>query len=105
MEESLNVNRLLNQWIKKVILTFFLCAIIILCVSMIVKYYSVPEKYMIFSLLLCSIFYLYQILLIIKIKCPNCNKPLIISLFSGSLSLDLRSYLFKKCKNCGKMFL
>jgi len=69
---------------------------------MIIKNYNISEKFMVIALLICCSYYLYQIFLITKIRCPKCNKVLIFSLFTGNIPLSFNSYTAKKCNNCGK---
>ncbi len=69
---------------------------------MIITYYNVSEKYMALALLICCTYYVYQIFLVVKIKCPDCEKSLIISLLTGGFSLNYKNNIAKKCNNCGK---
>ncbi len=94
----------LREWVKKVVLSFVLCAVVIFGLATIIQKYNITDKYMVIALLLCAGYYLYQILSIVKIRCPQCGKPLIFSLYAGTLSLDVKNYTFKKCNNCGKIF-
>jgi hypothetical protein len=104
MADKLNVQLMIGQWIKKVILAFIMCALTLLCLSMFITHYDISEKYLAVALLLCCAYYLYQIFLILKIRCPKCKKALIFSLFSGNFPLSFKSYTVKKCNNCGKEF-
>ena len=55
-------------------------------------------------LFLVCVFYLYQILSITKIRCPNCNEVLVFSLFTGNMPSDFRTLKMNRCNNCGKDF-
>lgn len=102
MTNKLSLKSMVEHWVKKVLLSFIMCGAILYCFSMIITYYNISEKYMAIALLICCTYYLYQILLITKIKCPNCNKALIFSLFTGGFSLNLKTNIVRTCNNCGK---
>ena len=104
MGEKLSVQLMIEQWVKKIMITFLICAITLFCLSMFIAHYDISEKYMASALLLCCAYYLYQIFLIFKIRCPKCKKILIFSVFTGDFPLSFKSYTVKKCNNCGKEF-
>ncbi len=96
------VRQMLRQWFKKVIWSFVLCLIIISGFSILISRYSLTEKYMLVAMLLCAGYYLYQIFLVVRIRCPRCKKPVIFSLYTRKISLNLDS--FKSCNFCGEKF-
>lgn len=102
MADKLSVQLMIKQWVKKVILAFLICALTLLCLSILIAHYDISEKYLAIALLLCCTYYLYQIFVILKIRCPKCKKVLIFSLFTRDFPLSFKSYTFKKCNNCGK---
>ena len=104
MANKLSIKLMVGHWVKNVLLSFIICVAILFCFSMLITYYNISEIYMVIALLICCTYYLYQILLITKIKCPNCNKALIVSLFTGDFPLKLKSDIVKKCNNCGNKF-
>jgi hypothetical protein len=74
MADKMNTRLEVGRWVKKVLLSFIVCGILIFCLSVLIQRYNVSEKYMAIALFLCGVFYLYQIFSIIKIRCPNCNE-------------------------------
>lgn len=104
MAGKINVHLKVGRWVKKVILSFIVCAILIFCLSVLIQRYNISQKYMAIVLFICCAFYLYQIFLITKIRCPNCNEVLIFILFTGDISSNFKSYKMNKCNNCGKEF-
>jgi len=104
MANKPRVRLMVEHWLKKVLTSFIICITILFCLSIFIRHQNISEEYMAIALLLCCIYYLYQILLITKIKCPKCRKILIFSLFTGGFPLRLKNYEFKKCNNCGKEF-
>lgn len=104
MNKKLSIKSMVEHWVKHVLLSFIICGVILFCFSMIITYHNISDKYMAIALLICCIYYLYQILVITKIKCPNCNKAIIFSFFTGEFYLILKADIARKCYNCGKKF-
>jgi len=104
MANKLSIKSMVEHWVKNVLLSFILCVAILFCFSMLISYYNLSEIYMAVALIICCTYYLYQLLLVTKIKCPNCNKAVIISFFTRDIPLKLKSDIVKKCNNCGKKF-
>ena len=104
MANKLSIKSMVEQWVKNVLLSFILCVAILFCFSKLISYYNLSELYMAVASVICCAYYLYQILLVTKIKCPNCNKAVIISFFNSAFPLKLKSNIVKKCSNCGKRY-
>jgi uncharacterized membrane protein YbhN (UPF0104 family) len=104
MANKSRVRLMVEHWVRKVLTSFIICVAILFCLSIFIQEHYISEEYMAIALLLCCAYYLYQIFLITKIKCPKCRKVLIFSLFTEGFPLRLKNYDFKKCNNCGKEF-
>jgi len=106
MKEALNYTReyksqVRPEMIKKIrniLLSGLACVLILIIVSKGIDFFELPFEIIFIFAFPLGIFYVYQIFSLEKIRCPNCEKPL---LFSLNIKEDTIIF-FKMLKSRGK---
>jgi hypothetical protein len=92
-----------RQW-RKVLLSFIGCVLLLIIVSKILEYFSLPDKLIFLLFFPCAAFYLHQIFSFKNITCPHCGKPLFVLLSLRGRPLLFKSHVSKRCPHCSARF-
>lgn len=91
----------INRHLKRVLLSFIGCVLLLIISSKMLNYFNLPDKLIFILFFLCGAFYLHEIFSFKNIKCPSCKKPLFSLISIGKIPLISRSYVGKHCPHCG----